>query len=89
MALQPLRPDEVAAMASRAGFELTQKEAERLHRHTRGHPLYVRTLLAELTLPSSRPDADLPAPRSLASTTIARLAELPVMQGTWRPRWRC
>ena len=78
VALQPLRPGDVAAMASRSGFELTQKEAERLHRHTRGHPLYVRTLLAELTLEQLRaPDADLPAPRSLASTTIARLSELP------------
>jgi tetratricopeptide (TPR) repeat protein len=78
VALQPLRSGEVAAMASRAGFELTQNEAERLHRHTRGHPLYVRTLLAELTLDQLKaPDADLPAPRSLASTTIASLSELP------------
>ncbi len=78
VALEPLRPHDVAALASRAGFDLTQEEAARLHRHTRGHPLYVRTLLAELTLPQLKaPDADLPAPRSLASTTIARLAELP------------
>jgi ATP/maltotriose-dependent transcriptional regulator MalT len=78
VALQPLRPGEIAALASRSGFELTQQEAERLHRHTRGHPLYVRTLLAELTLAQLRaPEADLPAPRSLASTTIAGLSALP------------
>ena len=76
--LQPLRPGDVAALAARSGFELTHEEAERLHRHTRGYPLYVRTLLAELTLEQLQaPDVDLPAPRSLASTTIARLAELP------------
>jgi hypothetical protein len=42
-----------------------------------GHVLYVRTLLAELSTPQLT-DGDLPAPRSLASTTIARVAELPL-----------
>jgi hypothetical protein len=52
--------------------------AERLYRHTGGHPLHTRTLLSEFTpaqLASS--EGNLPVPRSLASATVARLAELP------------
>lgn len=69
---------EVAELAASAGLPLTSGEAGRLHHHTRGHPLHVGTLLGELTREQlAGVDGELPAPRSLASTTIARLAELP------------
>ena len=70
--------DEVAALAARSGVELTPRQATRLHAHTQGHPIYVRTLLAELTPRQLRAaDGALPAPRSLASSITARLADLP------------
>lgn len=69
--------DEVSALAASLGYGLTHREAERLHAHTRGHPLYVRTLLGELTMAQlQEPDGKLPAPRSLASTIVARLSDL-------------
>jgi len=64
---------EVGALAAGCGVVLPTRAAERLHRHTAGHALYVRTLLAEL--PPARlveGDGDLPAPRSLSSTLVAR-----------------
>ena len=76
--LGPLSVDEVLQMATAAGVPLSPRDAERLHRHTAGHALYIRTLLAELTPEQlATPDRALPAPRSLASTTIRRLLELP------------
>jgi DNA-binding CsgD family transcriptional regulator len=76
--LGPMPEHQVGEWAHRLDIELTGAQAARLHRHTGGHPLYVKTLLHELTpgqLASST--HDLPAPRSLASATIAALAELP------------
>jgi DNA-binding CsgD family transcriptional regulator len=67
---------EVGEIARRLGRPLGRQSVERLHRHTLGHVLYVRTLLAELSneqLTSS--ERQLPAPRSLASTTIGRMAD--------------
>lgn len=76
--LGALAPAEVAELAARAGKRLAGPDAERLHRHTQGHPLYVRTLLNELSPQQlATTDGNLPAPRSLASATIARLAGLP------------
>lgn len=72
-----LEPADVAELARLAGTALDARAVERLHVHTGGHALHVRTLLAELTPQQLAADGDLPAPRSLASTTIARLAELP------------
>ena len=70
--------DDVQALADLNGIRLTNREAERLWRHTGGHPIWVRTLLAELTAAELQaPDGDLPAPRSLASAVIARLSEVP------------
>ena len=70
--------DEVAAFAAAKGLELTHRQAARLHAHTRGHPLYVQTLLSELSAAQLRAvEVDLPAPRSLASAVTARLSELP------------
>ncbi len=76
--LSPLDVDEVAELAARFGVELSASEAERLTRHTAGHPLHVRTLLTELTPEQLRsPSGELPAPRSLATTILARTADLP------------
>jgi DNA-binding CsgD family transcriptional regulator len=70
--------EEVVALAAVIGVELTHSQAARLHGHTQGHPLYVRTLLAELSPAQLRaPGGDLPAPRSLASSVTARLSDLP------------
>ena len=69
---------EVSEMAHAGGVSLSPASAERLYRHTGGHPLYARTLLSEFS-PAQLASADgnLPVPRSLASATVARLAELP------------
>lgn len=76
--LGALSPPDVAEMARRDGVRLPLQAAERLCRHTGGHPLYVRTLLSELTPGQlTAAEGELPAPRSLAMTTVARMAELP------------
>jgi DNA-binding CsgD family transcriptional regulator len=76
--LGPLSEAEVAELAARRGVILPPAAAARLVRHTAGHPLYVRTLLVELPPAAlTAGDGELPAPRSLASTTLARMAELP------------
>ena len=63
--------DEVAALAAAKGVELTHRQAARLHAHTRGHPLYVQTLLSELSAAQLRAvEGSLPAPRSLASRLL-------------------
>ena len=69
---------EVGALAASQGVPLPTRAAERLHRHTGGHALYVRTLLAELE-PARlvEGDGDLPAPRSLSTALVARLSVLP------------
>ena len=77
VAVGELSVDEVAAVCADSGRALPRWAVERLHRHTAGHALYVRTLLAELDVEQlTRVEGDLPAPRTLASTTIARLAAL-------------
>ena len=78
LVLGGLEPEDVAEMGRHAGVSLTRGAAERLHAHTGGHPLYVRTLLREV--PPARllaSDGELPVPRSLEATIVARLAELP------------
>jgi DNA-binding CsgD family transcriptional regulator len=69
--------DEVARLAATQGIALTAREATRLWAHTGGHPIWVRTLLAELTPAELKAkDGDLPAPRSMASAVTARLGAL-------------
>ena len=69
---------EVSELARRTGKALSPRHAGRLHRHTGGHVLYVRTLLSELSHEQlTVADGELPAPRSLASATVAQLAALP------------
>ncbi|HEY1738818.1 MAG TPA: LuxR C-terminal-related transcriptional regulator [Acidimicrobiia bacterium] len=76
--LAPLSEREVMDLAAMHGVELSLAAAERLTEHTRGQALHVRTLLSELT-PAQlcAPEGALPAPRSLAMTVVARMAELP------------
>lgn len=76
--LEAVSEKQVGEWANRLGIGLTDGQAVRLHRHTGGHPLYVKTLLHELSPEQLKSSThDLPAPRSLASATIAALAELP------------
>jgi DNA-binding CsgD family transcriptional regulator/tetratricopeptide (TPR) repeat protein len=75
--LDPLTVAEVGELAGRAGIQLGATAAAALHRHTMGHPLYVRTLLRELTADQLRAGGVLPAPRSLAASTVAVVAALP------------
>ena len=76
--LGALGRDDVAEMARVAGMALSARAVERLHEHSGGLALYVRTLLAEISVSQlSAPGGELPVPRSLASTILARLAELP------------
>jgi DNA-binding CsgD family transcriptional regulator len=73
--LSALTASDVGAMAAAQGIDLTPDQAERLHRHTAGHPLYVRTLLTELSPAELRvADGDLPAPSSLTSAVTAGLS---------------
>jgi DNA-binding CsgD family transcriptional regulator len=74
--LEAFSADEVGEVARQCGRPLSRQTAERLHKHTLGHVLYVRTLLSELSneqLTSS--ERELPAPRSLSSTTVGRMAD--------------
>jgi DNA-binding CsgD family transcriptional regulator len=75
--LGALSVEEVGALARECGAPLNRQGAARLHQHTLGHALYVRTLLAELSTEQLRsPQGGLPAPRSLAWTTVARMADV-------------
>ena len=85
LVLDSFEANEVAALASFHGIELTAQQAARLTDHTGGHPLWVRTLLMELTPAELRAPGDLPAPRSLASAVTARLGSVSNSgQGTCR-----
>src|SRR5262249_48279750 len=65
--LEPLTARDIAALAATAGLVLSGTAIERLHRHTGGHALYVRTLLAQLSPAQlASPDDELPVPRSLS-----------------------
>jgi ATP/maltotriose-dependent transcriptional regulator MalT len=76
--LGALSRDDVGEMARVAGMALPWRAVGRLHEHSGGLALYVRTLLAELSVSQlAAPGRELPVPRSLASMILARLAELP------------
>ena len=65
-------------MARVAGMALPPRAVDRLHEHSGGLALYVRTLLAELSFAQlAAPGGVLPVPRSLASMILVRLAGLP------------
>jgi DNA-binding CsgD family transcriptional regulator len=76
--LGALSAPEVASLALGLGVRLTRGDAERLHAHTGGHALHVTALLREVDRARlTSLDGGLPAPRSLASMTVARIAEEP------------
>ena len=73
----PLSVDDVAGLVDDLGVPLHRWCIERLHRHTAGHPLYLRSVLGELTPTQlAAPGDDLPTPSSLALTTVGRMADL-------------
>ncbi|MEJ2865929.1 AAA family ATPase [Actinomycetospora flava] len=74
--LEGLDPGELSELAAALGQPLgSTGAAERLWRHTRGHPLHARTLLEELPAEVLAGTADvLPAPRSLPSVLLVRLS---------------
>ena len=74
--LEGLEPAELSELAAAVGRPLgSTGAAERLWRHTRGHPLHARALLEELPPEVLAGSADaLPAPRSLSSVVLVRLA---------------
>jgi DNA-binding CsgD family transcriptional regulator len=77
LSVEPFSIADVAALAELLDLPLGPESTERLHHHTDGHPLYVRMLLAEVDPEALASGADLPVPRSLASTIVATLAGLP------------
>ncbi len=76
LVLNSFDADEVNLLASSHGIELSSQQASRLTDHTGGHPLWVHTLLTELTPAELRAPGDLPAPRSLASAVTAHLSSV-------------
>ncbi|HWN27376.1 MAG TPA: ATP-binding protein, partial [Actinomycetospora sp.] len=74
--LEGLDPGELSELAAALGRPLgSTGAADRLWRHTRGHPLHARTLIEELPPDVLAGTADtLPAPRSLPSVVLVRLA---------------
>lgn len=82
--LAGLRAEEIVELAETAGgAALSPAAGRRLRDHTGGHPLHVRSLLAELS-PAELADTSriLPAPRSFAALVLVRVAKLgPSAQG--------
>ena len=73
--MSPFSVEEVTQLAHCTQIRLTPQDAARLHMHTCGHPLYVWTLLSELTPAQlAGPGDQLPVPRSLELTVLATLA---------------
>ncbi len=79
--LEGLDPAELSELAAALGRPLgSTGAADRLWRHTRGHPLHARTLIEELPPDVLAGTADtLPAPRSLPSVVLVRLARAAAM----------
>jgi DNA-binding CsgD family transcriptional regulator len=71
-----LKVDEVAELAGLAGVgQLPARSAQRLRDHTAGVPLHIRELLHDLPAEALRtPGITLPAPRSLGTLVLSRLA---------------
>lgn len=73
--LEPMPPADVQQLASSLGVpDFSGRAAQRLHAHTGGNPLYVKTMLTELPEQRWRAwDASLPAPRAFAAQVRRRL----------------
>ncbi|MFJ9249068.1 AAA family ATPase [Streptomyces sp. NPDC101776] len=79
--LDGLAPTELRRLGSELGAAgLTAGAADRLHAHTGGNPLHVRTLLEQegpgLLEALARTDVAPPAPRSFTALVLARLAAI-------------
>ena len=75
LALQPLPPSDVHELASALGVRgFSTRAAQRLHAHTGGNALYVKTMLSELPEKRWRTwNPSLPAPRAFATQVLRRL----------------
>jgi DNA-binding NarL/FixJ family response regulator len=69
--------DEVAALATALTGPLAEEAVQRLYRGTRGHPLYLRTVLGEGSGFDPRNQEHLTLPRSLAAAIGEQLRTLP------------
>ena len=69
--------DDVAAMADAMAEPLDSEAVQRLHQGTGGHPLYLRTVLAEGSSFDPRAPERLSLPRSLAAAIGDQLRALP------------
>ena len=76
VALQPLPPSDVHELATALGVRgFSTRAARRLHTHTGGNALYVKTMLSELPEKRWRTwNPTLPAPRAFAAQVLRRLA---------------
>ncbi len=76
VALQPLPPSDVHELATALGVRgFSTRAARRLHAHTGGNALYVKTMLSELPEKRWRTwNPSLPAPRAFAAQVLRRLA---------------
>jgi len=76
--LSGLDDHEIGLLATSLGYEsLTLAVAERLRLHTGGNPLYVRSLLGELSPEALAAEQEqLPAPHSFAATVLVRLTKV-------------
>ena len=75
--LEGLSTEEVRALAaSRGRGRLSVTAAERLRNHTGGHPLYLRSILDDLSTETLNVMGPLPVPHSLSETVLSRLASL-------------
>ena len=76
VALQPLPPSDVHELATALGVRgFSTRAARRLHSHTGGNALYVKTMLSELPEKRWRTwNPSLPAPRAFAAQVLRRLA---------------
>jgi DNA-binding CsgD family transcriptional regulator len=78
IALDGLDVDDIIELSAAVGTgRLDPDAAQRLHEHTRGHPLHTLVLLEELGADDLRDVGGvLPAPRTLAALTLAKVASL-------------
>ncbi|KOG57496.1 hypothetical protein ADK75_03900 [Streptomyces virginiae] len=77
--LEGLSPAEAAVMAENLGASVRPDVLARLQQHTGGHPLYLHTLLTELSPGELQHPAQgsLPVPASLRASISMQLAHLP------------
>lgn len=80
VSLGGLTADDLRRLAPKVdGVQLSPAAGRRLFEHTGGHPMYARALLEELPAEAFLESSGvLPAPRSLASLWLVRLAKLSV-----------